>query len=228
MSEASSAAPLAVLMSGGLDSSILLAHLAARGHLIRPLYISSGLVWQRAELAAARRFLKSVGQPQIAELVVLSLPVDDLYGGHWSVTGRQTPDARTSDDAVYLPGRNPLLLVKAIVWCHLHGVGQLALAPLGSNPFADATDEFFAEFQQALNRAVSGRVEIIRPFGRLDKRQVMELGRDYPLGETFSCIAPVGELHCGRCNKCAERQQAFRLIGVVDPTVYAASTAVFK
>ena len=53
----------------------------------------------------------------------------------------------TPDDAVYLPGRNPLLLVKAVVWCHLHGIDQLALAPLGSNPFADATDEFFAEFR---------------------------------------------------------------------------------
>jgi 7-cyano-7-deazaguanine synthase len=213
-------APLAVLMSGGLDSSILLAHLADQGHRVQPLYIRSNLIWQRDELAAAERFLAAIAQSRITRLVVLELRVDDLYGSHWSVTGRHTPDENTSDDAVYLPGRNPLLLVKAFVWCHLHAINRLALAPLGSNPFADATDEFFAEFETALNRALSGHVKIVRPFGKLDKRQVMELGRGYPLGETFSCIAPVDGVHCGRCNKCAERRTAFRLIGMVDPTVY--------
>ena len=38
----------------------------------------------------------------------------------------------------------------------------------------------------------------------------MELGRDMPLELTFSCIDPRDGLHCGRCNKCAERQEAFR------------------
>ena len=48
----------------------------------------------------------------------------------------------------------------------------------------------------------------------------MRLGRDYPLGLTFSCIAPERGLHCGGCNKCAERQEAFRDAGMADPTRY--------
>ena len=83
-------------------------------------------------------------------LVVLDLPVDDLYGDHWSITGDGVPDVRSADDAVYLPGRNALLLVKAAIWCRLHGIGELALAVLRSNPFADATPEFFAEFESAI------------------------------------------------------------------------------
>ena len=51
----------------------------------------------------------------------------------------------------------------------------------------------------------------------------MLLGRGDPLELTFSCIAPVGDLHCGRCNKCFERRAAFRLIDMVDPTRYAES-----
>ena len=86
---------------------------------------------------------------------------------------------------------------------------RVALAPLGSNPFPDATDEFFAEFESALNRATASRLRIVRPFATFSKRHVMELGRDYPLNLTFSCIAPQGSLHCGECNKCAERQAAF-------------------
>jgi len=56
-------------------------------------------------------------------------------------TYRQYLDARadTPDDAVFLPGRNVLLLSKAMLWCHLHGVEEVALAPLESNPFPDAT-----------------------------------------------------------------------------------------
>jgi 7-cyano-7-deazaguanine synthase len=62
---------------------------------------------------------------------------------------------------------------------------------------------------------------LVRPFGKLDKQQVMELGRTYPLELTFSCIAPRDGAHCGQCNKCAERQAAFELIGSNDPTNYA-------
>ncbi len=130
--------------------------------------------------------------------------------------------AHSADSAVYLPGRNAVLMVKAALWCHLHGVAELALAVLRSNPFADASAEFFEQFEAAMNVAVGARLRIVRPFAALDKLQVVKLGRGLPLGLTFSCIAPVGGLHCGRCNKCAERQSAFRLIGSPDPTCYAA------
>ena len=55
----------------------------------------------------------------------------------------------------------------------------------------------------------------------MNKRQVMDLGRDLPLEFTCSCIAPVNNLHCGRCNKCAERRRAFADAGMTDPTEYA-------
>jgi 7-cyano-7-deazaguanine synthase len=113
------------------------------------------------------------------------------------------------------------LVIKAHVWCRLHGVSQLALGALASNPFADASDEFFRQFEAAMDRAVSGHVELLRPLAELDKRSVMELGHQLPLELTFSCLAPVDESHCGRCNKCAERQRAFRDVGLTDPTRYA-------
>jgi 7-cyano-7-deazaguanine synthase len=149
------------------------------------------------------------------------MPVTDLYGYHWSVTGRDVPGADTADAAVYLPGRNALLAIKPALWCAMHGIDELALAVLASNPFTDATAEFFRDFERAIDQATSSRVRLTRPFARLKKREVMELGRGLPLALTFSCIAPVGGLHCGRCNKCAERQQAFGYLGGDDPTKYA-------
>ena len=216
-------AEIGVLASGGLDSSILLARLLDLGRHVRPFYVRSGLCWQGAELAHLNRLLASLASPRLGKLVVLELPLADLYGDHWSVTGQGVPDQATDDDAVYLPGRNALLAIKAMLWCQMRGIGELALAPLASNPFADARSEFFSDFESALNRASEGCVKITRPFSHLSKQAVMEMGRHLRLDLTFSCIAPVDGLHCGHCNKCGERQAAFRQAFGDDPTRYAAA-----
>ncbi|WP_425613436.1 7-cyano-7-deazaguanine synthase [Anatilimnocola sp. NA78] len=210
-----------VLTSGGLDSCILVGDLLRQERRVQPFYIRTGLTWQEEELPSLQRFLQAVQCEQLLPLVLLDLPLADLYSGHWSLTGRGTPDAESPDEAVFLPGRNALLLVKAAVYCQLHGIQELAIAPLGTSPFEDAGPQFFHEFQTAMNRGGTGHLELKRPFGQLNKRQVMQLGDKLPLQWTFSCIHPVQGLHCGRCNKCAERQQAFRLVERPDPTKYA-------
>ncbi|MEX2140943.1 MAG: 7-cyano-7-deazaguanine synthase [Pirellulales bacterium] len=212
---------VALLVSGGLDSCILLAHLLASGRTVQPIYIRTGVAWELEELTAVRSFSSAVQSPRLREHITLELPLDDLYANHWSINGRGAPGADSADEAVYLPGRNPLLLVKAAVWCQMHGVEQLALAPLASNPFADATEEFFAAFERAIGLAGSTPLRIVRPFAGMTKREVVQLGRCYPLNDTFSCIAPVDGLHCGRCNKCGERKSAFDLVDLADPTRYA-------
>jgi 7-cyano-7-deazaguanine synthase len=221
MTERSSEKPIGLLLSGGLDSAILLGHLLQRARPVRPFYIQSRLVWQREELQAVKRLLQAMSSPQLQELGLLELPLADVYDDHWAVTGRHTPGAESPDEAVYLPGRNVLLTIKAALWCQLHGVEELALAVLGTSPFADAKPGFFEQFQAVLNCAGPAQIRIVYPFARMGKREVMQSGRDLPLGLTFSCIAPVEGLHCGKCNKCAERQAAFRMLGVEDPTPYA-------
>ena len=221
-----------LLFSGGLDSTILLAHMLEDGVSVQPFYIRTNVVWENEELAAAGRVLESArSRPRpagadVRPLVILDLPLDDLYGGHWSITGHNAPSAGTADDAVFLPGRNPLLVIKAALWCSLNNVEQLALAPLAANPFPDAGDEFFATYQAALNDSVAGQsacspVRLIRPFATRSKQNVMLLGRELPLELTFSCIRPRGGLHCGSCNKCGERQAAFAAADLRDPTRYA-------
>jgi 7-cyano-7-deazaguanine synthase len=212
-----------VLASGGLDSAILLGEAARAYPAVFPLYVRTGLHWEAVERDHLDRFLAAVRGRNVRPLHVLDLPVADVYGRHWSITGEGVPGADTPDEAVFLPGRNVLLLSKALVWCHLNGVPELATAPLGSNPFPDATPEFFDGFAELVSRAVNGRVRVIRPYADLHKGDVLRRGRGMPLGETFSCIRPVGGRHCGRCNKCAERRAGFRDAGMDDPTRYAAT-----
>lgn len=218
-----SSTEIAVLMSGGLDSSILVGKFLREGRTVHPIYIRTGLFWQSGELPAVQAFLAAIATANLRPLKILELPLDDLYTDHWSLTGSGTPADDTPDEAVYLPGRNALLLVKAAVYCQLHGIGQLACAPLGSSPFEDASSEFFTEYQSAMNRGSSSPVVLLRPFGELHKEEVMRLGVGLPLELTFSCIHPVDGTHCGTCNKCFERKEAFRITGIEDKTVYTAS-----
>jgi 7-cyano-7-deazaguanine synthase len=209
-----------VLSSGGLDSCVLVAHLLAQGRRVQPFYVRCGVVWQEAEIQALQRFLRAVGSPRLEPLVTFDIPLEDVYQRHWSMTGRDPPDLASPDDAVFLPARNALLLVKPAAWCRLHGVRELALGVLASNPFADATPQFFSHLEAVVNSGPGTELCFLRPLAHLDKRQVMELGRDFPLELTFSCIAPVAGLHCGACNKCAERHTAFAALGIDDPTRY--------
>jgi 7-cyano-7-deazaguanine synthase len=211
---------LAVLVSGGFDSAVLLGEAVKSCAPVYPLYIRCGLFWEAAELDHLRRFLDALNAPALQPLHLLEMPVRDLYPGHWSLTGEGAPGAGTADEAVFLPGRNVLLLSKAMLWCHLRGIPQVALAPLESNPFPDATPAFFAAFAAAVNQAVGGKVRVLQPYLNLTKVDVLQRGQGLPLELTFSCIRPRAGRHCGACNKCAERRRAFAEAGLPDPTPY--------
>jgi 7-cyano-7-deazaguanine synthase len=216
---------LAILSSGGLDSAILLGEASAREIIVHPLYVCAGHPWEESEIGMLRRLLAELGSDNLQDLVLLKMPVDDLYGDHWSLTGRAVPDEKSADQAVFLPGRNVLLLAKGMLWCHLNKVPALAQAVLSGNPFPDATDSFYQRFEEVMNQAIDGSVRVLRPYARLKKLEIMERGGLAPLKWSFSCIKPCHGKHCGRCNKCAERQKAFKDARLDDPTAYSAEDA---
>src|SRR5437870_2165198 len=101
---------LAILVSGGLDSAILFGNAVREYESVHPLYVRNGLLWEPVELRYLRKFLESIPEQSCRPLQILEVPVADIYGDHWSLTGKEVPDADTPDEAVYLPGRNVLLL----------------------------------------------------------------------------------------------------------------------
>jgi 7-cyano-7-deazaguanine synthase len=197
------------LVSGGIDSAVLVWHLLRRPAQVVPVYIREGLAWEAAELAHLERYLAAIAAPGLDELCVLDLPVADLFGAHWSLSGADVPDAASADAAVYLPGRNLLLLAKAAVVAAEIGADSVALGLLRGNPFPDATPEFLGAMEQAISLGLAQPIRIEVPFAGMSKRDVVELGAGLPLDLTFTCLAPVGEAACGACNKCEERRRAF-------------------
>jgi 7-cyano-7-deazaguanine synthase len=213
---------VAVLASGGVDSAVLVADHSARGEEVQPIYIRFGLAWEKAEEEHLRRFLESLPSDcQARPLVALEFPMADVYGAHWSVSGAEVPDEDTPDSAVYLPGRNLLLLAKSSVWCALNDFGVVSLGTLKGNPFADSRAEFFDGLASLISLALDRPIAVKTPFAGFTKMEVLERGRDLALELTFSCIDPQEGEQCGRCNKCAERRRAFAASGLPDRTPYA-------
>ena len=217
--------PTAVLLSAGLDSAVLAAAQARSGE-VHPIYVSTGLAWERGERAALDRLLATAPfRHNVARLARLSFTVEDLYPAtHWALRGKP-PAFDTPDEDVYLAGRNVLLLSKAAIYCSQHGIGRIALGLLAGNPFPDATPQFFETMGRALSLGLAHTIVVDAPFASMEKSDVIRLGIELgvPLELTLSCMNPQDGHHCGRCSKCRERRDAFAEAGVADPATYAAA-----
>jgi 7-cyano-7-deazaguanine synthase len=218
---------IAVLLSGGLDSAVLVADLA-KSAIVFPIYVEFGLTWEWAEKKALSSYLDRIAGPHIQPLTLLQMPVRSLYGSHWSTTGEQVPGYDAPVDADYLPGRNVFLIGLAAVWCSLHQVSTIAIGSLLHNPYADATPDFFVDYARLLSGALTHQVEVIAPYRGLQKSDLIREHAGLPLELTLTCVSPpldpadaTAPLHCGACIKCRERRDAFREAGVPDLTRYA-------
>src|SRR5262245_2434960 len=182
--------PVAVLCSGGLDSAVLLVDLARRTGRAVPLFVRAGHPWEDAERGALGRFLGAIAEPGVAPARDLALPMGDVYGGHWSMTGAGGPGWDAPDETVELRGRNLVLLSKALIVAAIEGWPTVAMGSLAGNPFPDATPEFFAEMAAMASRALRATLEVVAPYRELTKRDVIRRGADLPLELTLSCLLP--------------------------------------
>ncbi len=220
--------PTAVLLSGGLDSAVLLAEEAARDE-VQPIYISVGLAWELAEQDAVQTFLAhGFSSPRVRPLASLAVDMTDVYPAmHWAMTGI-APAYDTPDEDVYIPGRNIVLLGKAGVFCGMAHLDRLVIGTLDHNPFPDATPAFRAAMASALSLGLALPLAIDAPYASLGKPEVIRRGAraGVRLELTLSCMNARRTddrvpRHCGVCSKCRERHDAFVEAGVDDPTNYA-------
>ncbi len=209
-----------MLASGGLDSSVLVADLAETS-VVHPLYVRAGLAWEAEERAALKSFMDAFAHGNVRPIETLEVPARPLYGDHWSLSGVGVPGSDAPDAKVYLPGRNVLLISLAAVWCSTHDVHRIAIGSLGGNPFPDATLGFYRSFGDVLSLGLDHRIDVIAPYLGRHKDELIKGHADLHLEMTLTCMKPEGGVHCGDCNKCTERQEAFMAAGVKDRTLYA-------
>jgi 7-cyano-7-deazaguanine synthase len=221
---------LVALVSGGLDSAVMVGLAAEAGEAIFPLYVRQGFVWENEEAAALQKFLESIrrlDRGRVHALATARFEAPEGCAGAWATDERaEPPGANTPDEAVYLPGRNVVLLTQAALLAQASRVSRIQLGILSSNPFSDATGSFFNSIEETMFEAIRWRVTIERPFESMSKTDLLKRGAKFDLGLTLSCLRPLDGAHCGNCNKCAERAKAFRNAGLRDPArFYADSTS---
>lgn len=219
--------PVAVLLSGGMDSTTALAHALrdADPARSRAIFVDYG---QRhiVERDAAQAIADHYGVP----LVHL-----DLTGYGRLVTSALTdpdvpvPHGHYADDNMAItvvPNRNATMLSAAAGIASQAGARHLYTAVHAGDHavYADCRPDFI----EALSRAtmLSCGVEIAAPFVHMTKTDIAAVGAglDVPYHLTWSCYEG-GTEHCGRCGTCIERAEAFRDAGLDDPTVYAGATS---
>jgi len=184
--------PTAVLLSGGLDSAVLVADEAASDD-VQPIYVSVGLAWEEAERAIVASFLaRAPLGSRVRPLVSLSVDMRDVYAAtHWAIEGRP-PAYHTPDEDVYLPGRNVILLGKAAVYCAAAKIDRLVIGTLAHNPFPDATPAFRDAMAAALSLGLDATLRIEAPYASSEKSEVIRRGAalGLPFELTLSCMNP--------------------------------------
>ena len=221
-----------VLLSGGLDSTTVLAIANASGYETYALSFSYG---QRHswELECARKIAANSGvkDHRVAQIDLR------VFGGSALTADISVPKGRSLEEmsdkipVTYVPARNTIFLSFALAWAEVLGSSDIFIGvnALDYSGYPDCRPEFIEAFERLANLATKAGVEghqnlkIHTPLISLSKAEIVrkgrELGVDY--GLTSSCYDPSSTGQpCGACDSCLLRQKGFIENGLTDPLKY--------
>lgn len=225
-----------LLLSGGLDSTTLLALAASEGYAIHALSFRYG---QRhsAEIDAAKKIASRYG---VVQHVIADIDLR-VFGGSALTSDIPVPMDRPIDSVsgipvTYVPARNTIFLSFALAWAEVLGASDIFIGvnALDYSGYPDCRPEFIAAFQEMARLATRAGVEsespvtIRTPLIDMSKKEIvalgLSLGVDYSM--TTSCYAPGpdGEA-CGHCDACQLRLRGFEEAGARDPARYVRAHA---
>ena len=221
-----------VLLSGGLDSTTVLAIAKAEGFTPYALSFRYG---QRhgVELESAQRVAAALG---VAEHVIQAIDLR-RFGGSALTAEIEVPKDRAPlamDAAIpvtYVPARNTIFLSFALAWAEVLGTSDIFIGvnALDYSGYPDCRPEFIAAFERMANLATAAGVEgrqrlrIHTPLIDLTKAQIIARGTGFGVdyGLTSSCYDPGPDGRpCGHCDSCRLRAKGFREAGLADPLLH--------
>jgi 7-cyano-7-deazaguanine synthase len=225
-------APAVVLLSGGVDSSTVLAIARSQGYEVNALSFAYGQrhAW---ELEAAKRVAEAAGTAR-HRVATIDLRA---FGGSALTDEIEVPKGRSAEEMshgipiTYVPARNTIFLSFALAWAEVLGASDIFIGvnALDYSGYPDCRPEFIRAFESMANVATKAGVEgrqklkIHAPLMHMTKAEIirkgLELGVDYSL--TSSCYDPGPDgAPCGECDSCILRRKGFRENGMEDPLAY--------
>jgi 7-cyano-7-deazaguanine synthase len=218
-----------ILLSGGLDSSTVLAIAKNQGFECSALSFRYGQRHE-IELNRAREMAKRIG---VARHVVVDFDLRQ-FGGSALTSGIDVPKERSATEMshgipiTYVPARNTIFLSFALAWAETLSSSDIFIGvnALDYSGYPDCRPEYIRAYEVMANLATKAGVEgtqrlnIHTPLINLTKAQIIKaglnLGVDYAI--TSSCYDPGPDgMPCGACDSCQLRAKGFAEAGVADP-----------
>ena len=216
-----------VLVSGGLDSSTVLALALQQGYRCYTLSFDYGQR-HRSELEAAKRVSELM---KVEEHKIVRLDLGTIGGSALTDTTIDVPEQETAGIPVtYVPARNTVFLSIALGWAEVLEANTIFLGvnAVDYSGYPDCRPEYISSFEAMANLATRAGVEgnklsIQAPLIDMTKGEIISagasLGVDY--SQTVSCYqASIEGLACGKCDSCRLRIVGFNQAGISDPTRY--------
>lgn len=212
-----------ILLSGGMDSGVLLAWANARYDRIHCLSFDYGSKHGTREYEKARELAKHYG----ASLKRIALPfMDELFSSSLLSSGEDIPEGPYAEENIsstVVPFRNGIMLSIAVGYAENQGISTVLIASHGGDHpiYPDCRLSFTEAMSRAAREGTFNGVSVLAPFASFDKKDVADLGRKlgFDFRMTYSCYRG-SELHCGRCATCLERKAALSQGQGLDPTEY--------
>lgn len=217
-----------ILLSGGLDSSTVLAHAQAEGYEIYALSFSYGQKHD-FELEAAKKIALKAN---VKQHVILDLNFGALSQSSLTSEQLTIPDYKADNQipSTYVPARNTVFLSIALGWAESLGAFDIftGVSAIDYSGYPDCRPEYIDAFQAmadlATKTGVEGKkIKFHTPLITLTKAQTIELGIKLGVNyqQTVSCYRLDKNLAaCGTCDSCVLRKQGFEQAGIEDPTLY--------
>ena len=218
-----------ILLSGGIDSSTLLYHIAKTMETdVFPLSIFYGQKHER-ELQAARDVAQMLGLARKHKIVDIS-SIKPLIDRSALVSDTEVPEGHyqaKSMEATVVPNRNMVMLSLAGAYAENIEATHIAYAAHAGDHaiYRDCRPQFAYSMKRVLGQATGAK--LMYPFIKMMKWDIVDIGLRLlvPYQMTWSCYNG-REKACGKCGTCIERIEAFKKNLVEDPIEYEAPSLI--
>lgn len=234
MTEQQTTKPAVVLLSGGLDSTTILAIAKSQGYSPYALTFRYGQRHE-AELNAAKRIAT---QANVAEHIIAEIDLRMFGGSALTSEEHAVPKGRSEDEMsegipiTYVPARNTIFLSFALAWAEVLNARDIFIGvnAVDYSGYPDCRPEYIDAYAKMANLATKSGIEgaspitIHTPLIHMSKAGIiakgLSLNVDY--GQTITCYDPTEDgKACGQCDACHLRLKGFEENGMIDPAPYA-------
>jgi 7-cyano-7-deazaguanine synthase len=208
-----------VVLSGGPDSTVVTYWAKKQGY---DLYCISFKYGQIAEKETKQAIL--IAQRLGAPIKVIDMSsLREIFVGVTSLCDRNIPLTSEFSQPIVVPFRNAIFLSVAVSYAAALCAGKVFYGAHGSDAanYPDCREEFYKSLEQTAKLGTEKSIQIQAPFCGVSKAEIIKVGLELgvPFELTWSCYLD-GAKHCGKCESCVNRKNAFKQAGAADPTEY--------